>query len=415
MNLLKTVVSMMTLLAFIQPSGAQVSQTQKMTKQEVKDYFKTVDPTLRQQLIKDMQVIHDASSIDQEHQKSVLEHMTNICGLPYVRDQKTGVLILPIAKCTYQARNPKNPFQGMSPKFDCLFESVDPKTQEIKNEKVKVKYDAAQRSGGGYKEIPQAVLGTQFARLFGFYSNTYCPVKQLTCIGCPSQDPWSNSRSQALTVKDKTVIFKDVVFEIEAKGMVITDKTAATMSKPQGFSFNDEMSKYLPLNGSLRQGTILDREQIDIWVNFIRHNDADPHNNKLICKEFVFDKNQKPSCTNVYGTVNDYGNSFGYAGSNSKMSLSEFMKSSLRRPFSLSNLFSPSSNSDIVTTGAASSASDYKVSKESIKNFIERGLRIQEEDLLDIFDLAQINTVSGKNSKEWSAGFRKKLKDMNQF
>lgn len=404
-----------TVLAFSVSATAKESSDSNNEKKAVKEYFKNVDPVLRQNLIKNMKVLRDENDVNLENQKGVLAYMTETCGFSYTRDQKSGTVILPEIQCTYQPRNAKNPFNGMSPKFDCAFESVNSEMQEIKNKKVKVKYDAGQRPGGGFKEIPQAVLGTQLARLFGFYTNTYCPVKKLTCLNCPSANPWVDSRSQAAAVPGKIVVFKDVVFEVDIGGMTITDKSAARLSKPQGFSFNDEMSVFLPASEPQRQQAILEREQIDIWVNFIRHNDSDPHNNKLICKAYSLEKNQQPLCTNVYGTVNDYGNSFGYTGSSSKMSLAEFMKASLKHPFSVASLFGASAHSDLVTVGAAGSASGYKVSKEAVQSFIDRGFRIQQEDLLDIFDLAQISIISDNSATDWTAGFRKKIKDMNKF
>ncbi len=261
-------IACLTIGAMSSTCFAQVSKT------ELKKYFASMSVADRNEIIKKMDVMSKKST---DASADVLDILNKKCDFTYVRNQ-SGKIITPEVTCTYKPKPSDNPFSGQSAKFDCEFTSKKADGTEKKQTR-KVKYDDVIGKNGGYKEIPQAIMGTLFADLMGFKTGHYCPA-HVTCIGCPSDDPWADAKASAPASK-KRYVFLDVVVESKTDGYLISDAINGHGIKPQGFGFNTEM-----LN--LQDGTVqsrIEREAIALWVNFIRHTDADPHNNKIFCTE----------------------------------------------------------------------------------------------------------------------------------
>lgn len=346
----------------------------------------------RRELLRQAKVFRSNEKID------IAQHLTQECGYDYSRDA-SGAIKRPHIECSYLARNSSNPFGGMMAKFDCQIE-----TPEKKIFKTKVKYDSKHRAGGGYKEIPQAVIGTLITRIMGIEGNLYCPV-DLTCNNCPSNDPWSKDRSQGPGVEGNRIEFKNVVIEKKMKGLKILQSNPSLPTHPTAFTFK-ELLRNLPEQNAIE--ALADREALAIWVNFLGHSDAGAYNMAFTCHGAI-EADGKTICEKVTASINDFGNSFGYRGSDRKMQLSNFESASGVR--SAQNRF------DVATEGArgTSDPAGLRVSAEGVRRFVEAISHVSDQQLNDILDLAQIETVSDSRKKEWIDSFRNKIESIRSI
>lgn len=381
-----------------------------------KDYYSSVDPRVRLEMIANMRVKKILKPISQsapqeeddkdntQSKIDVVKYLSEKCGFDYTRNS-LGQPVRPQVECSYKAKADDNPFNGMTAKFDCTF---DPKQPDGKARTLKVKYEPHQYAGGGYKEIPQAVMGTLMARLMGFYTSTYCPV-DVICKDCPSENPWEN-RSQAAPVIGNRVLLENVVVEIKQKGYQVTDSSHNGSHKgysfPQGFVFRSEMSRYAPRDKALQTQLLTERETLALWINFVRSQDADRHNSKLYCLKSKTGENGIPRCETSIGVINDYGNSFGYSKANRPLKLSDFSRDTLM-----------SGNRGAVTWGASgnSGAGGYPISKAGRDLFVTMSESLTDQQLEDIFNLAQIDKVSDGNTERWKAAYRHKVQRIKNF
>jgi hypothetical protein len=181
----------------------------------------------------------------------------------------------------------------------------------------------------------------------------------------------------------------------------------------EGFALRGELLKYLPAKskedskGTTPRARLLrEREALGIWVNFIRHLDADPHNNRLLCLSATEPQTagEIPKCEVAAAYVTDYGNSFGYSDTSTPLSLKDFSRSTLR-----------TDGNDVVAYGAAASSSNFPVSTAGRSLFVSAASKISDQQLADIFSLAQVEVTSdaGKTREEavkaWIAAFRAKV------
>lgn len=325
----------------------------------------------------------------------IAEHMTKECGYPYLRDA-SGKIIRPSIECSYIARDPANPFGGMMAKFDC---QIQPEGKD--KFKTKVKYDPKHREGGGSKEVPQAVLGTLLTRVMGIEGNLYCPV-DLTCINCPSKDPWAQGRSQVAGVEGNRIEFKNVVIEKKMKGQKILQSNPKLPTHPKAFTFAELLST-LPAQD--KAAALADREALAIWVNFFGHGDAGAYNMALTCHGGS-EVDGKPICEKVTASINDFGDAFGYHGMDRKMELSRFKSAAGVRASQNAN--------EMFTDGAKgnSGPAGLRVSPEGVRKFVEAISQVSDQQLSDILDLAQIETVSDSSKKKWMETFHRKIEDI---
>ncbi|AGH94649.1 hypothetical protein [Pseudobdellovibrio exovorus] len=395
-----------TLFALL--STPTVSQAQARSE---KDYFRTMDPRARLELIANMRVkrsfkplseIRNIEEDDKDNQTDkidIAQYLTEKCGFNY---QRTAAGIQrPQVQCTYTPKSASNPFNGMTAKFDCSF---DAKQDGGKKRVLKVKYEPKRYAGGGHKEIPQAVMGTLMARMMGFYSSTYCPV-DVVCNDCPSENPWEQ-KSQAPAAIGNRVLFENVVVEIKQKGFQVTDSRNTNTDKPQGFSFRNEMARYAPRDRALQAQLLTEREALAIWMNFVRSQDADHHNNKLYCLKSTVVEGSNPKCDQSIGVINDYGNAFGYSKADRPLKLSDFSRDTLM-----------SGSGRITAWGASgnSGAGGYTISQAGRDLFVSMAESLSDNQLEDIFQLAQVEKVSDGDSSKWKEAYRHKVQRIKNF
>ncbi len=373
-----------------------------------KDFYGSIDPKARKILIaqsKTQKVLK--AEVKEEDDKSNLadkidyvKFLSEKCGFEYTRDAN-GLPVRPQVSCVYKAREKGDEFNGMSAKFDCTF-SFQNKDGQVSEKTLKVKYEPKKLEGGGYKEVPQAVLGTGIARLLGFYTSTYCPV-DLTCKDCPSDHPWANAKSTAPGLKGNVVEFKNVVVAAKQKGFNIVDRNHKNDEKPQGFTFTELTQTYIAkLDKNVMAAQQVERDALTLWMNFVVSGDADHHNNKLLCIKSIkpATPQQLPACELSAAMINDYGNSFGYSDANTKLKLKKFAVDALR-----------SSSGGAETTGASGNAgaSGHSMSKLGRDLFVRYAEAITDQQLSDILNLAQIEKTSDSNVQSWMAAIRKKV------
>lgn len=386
------------------------SHAQAQTRSE-KDYFRTMDPRSRLELIANMRVkrsfkplseVSPREEDDKDNQTDkidIAQYLTEKCGFDYQRTS-SGIQ-RPQVQCTYTPKSSNNPFNGMTAKFDCSF---DAKQDGGKKRVLKVKYEPKRYAGGGHKEIPQAVMGTLMSRLMGFYGSTYCPV-DVVCNDCPSENPWEQ-KSQAPALAGNRVLFENVVVEIKQKGFQVTDNRNLNADKPQGFSFRNEMARYAPKDRVLQAQLLTEREALAIWMNFVRSQDADHHNNKLYCLKSTTAEGTNPKCNLSIGVVNDYGNAFGYSKAERPLKLSDFSRDTLM------------SNSGRITAWGASGnsgAGGYTISQAGRDLFVSMAESLTDQQLDDIFQLAQVEKVSDGDSSKWKEAYRHKVQRIKNF
>jgi hypothetical protein len=378
-----------------------------------KDFYARMEPKARLNLLGHMRVMKilnqndpqkDSKAEDDKDNRfekiDVVKYLSEKCNFNYTRDA-SGTPVRPQVNCVYKPRTDGDEFFGMSSKFDCTFTAQNSQGQ-VKEKTLKVKYGPRQYEGGGYKEIPQAFLGTSLARLLGFYTGTYCPV-DLVCKDCPSEHPWAQNKSKAPAMPGSVIEFKNVVIEVKQKGYKIQD-TKAPSDEPQGFSMATEMNRYFPKTDKESQLKLkAERDALTLWFNFVVSNDADKHNTKLLCVKSVkpADEKQSPRCELSVGMINDYGNSFGYKNGDTPLNISEFSRSALRGN---------------QTTGADGDAraQGHVMSEEGRTLFVTMAEAITDQQLNDIFSLAQIQKVSNAGTEAWKQAFRSKVQKVKQ-
>lgn len=405
--LLTTVLTATALLPAM--AGAQAPSE----KDRAKKYFAAVDPQTRLNLIGFMRVrkltapatAGEPRAEDDKDNRSekidVVELLRERCQFDYRRDG-AGHPVRPQVECTYKPKEADDGFNGMSAKFDCRFESADPAG---KARTLKVKYDPAKAPGGGYKEIPQAVMGTLTARLLGFYTNIYCPV-DVICKDCPGEHPWGQHKSQAPAVPGNRVVFENVVVEVKQKGDKVIDRRHVNSEKPQGFGFGDEMARYAPRDAALQAELLTERQTLAIWQNFVHAKDADRHNNKLLCARARTAPGADPVCELSVGSINDYGNAFGYTDSRTPLRLSGFARDSLS-----------GSGSSVRTSGASGNAGSggYPVTMAGRDLFVSMADSLTDSQLNDIFELAQVGKTSDAGVDQWRQVYRQKVQKIKDL
>lgn len=399
----RLVIAVVALLYSFCPVQAQEKQ-QKPEKQ----YYGSLDPQMRKILIAKAHVLKILKpDVKEEDDKNNLtdkidyvKFLSEKCGFEYSRDAN-GLPVRPQVSCVYKPRTPGDDFNGMTAKFDCTF-TFQNKDGQISEKTLKVKYEPRKYEGGGFKEVPQAVIGTGIARLLGFYTGTYCPV-DLTCKDCPSDNPWSQGKSSAPALKGSVIEFKNVVVAIKQKGYSVVDSKNVNAEKQQGFKFDELTQTYIAkIDKNLQAAQRAERDALTLWMNFVVSGDADHHNNKLICvnSKKPATPQEKPTCELSAALINDYGNSFGYSDANTKLKLRKFAVEALR-----------GTSEGAETTGASGNAraSGHLMSKQGRDLFVRNAEAITDQQLSDILNLAQIEKTSDSSVQAWTEAIRKKI------
>ena len=188
-----------------------------------------------------------------------------------------------------------------------------------------------------------------------------CLKRSLTCINCPSNDPWSQAKAQAPGVEGTRIEFKNVVIEKKMKGLKILQSNPKLPTHPTAFTFA-EFLKSLPAQD--KGPALAEREALAIWINFLGHGDAGAYNMALTCHG-ARDNDGKPSCEKVTASINDFGDSLGYHGMDRKMELSRFK--------SAPGVRSGQNDFEVFTEGARGSSgpAGLRISPEGIRRFVE--------------------------------------------
>jgi hypothetical protein len=330
------------------------------------------------------------------------EYLSDACDFEYTRDSN-GVLQRPVVECDYV---PKPDFNGATSKFRCVFQTgIDKKTGEPKFKKLKVKYDL--RAGGGDKEIAQAIVGSGVAKLMGFVSHTFCPARVI-CKGCPSQDPWKQSlKSSAEPNPALSFTFENAVVERKVKGYEIMAE-GDDPRRPQVINWRElrNVSDQLPQEERLAE--LAAREAWMLYLHLINHADSDPHNNGFVCDKATWNEGDpEPTCENSFGFQNDWGDSFNFMNLGGYKSHSTFRKKDRSSRLG-ANICVGTMNS------AEGDISGARFSEESRQLFKSLITKVSREQILDLFELAQVRAISkGKTTAlQWSEVFIEKIYDI---
>lgn len=391
-----------------------------------KKYYQTLDPKVRLEILSRAQVrksvaLTEMATTKKEDDKDnltdkidVVKYLSEACGFEYTRDAE-GNPVRPTLNCNYDPRAEDDGFNGMTAKFGCQFEMTN-KRGEKKSKTLKVKYDPYKQQGGGYKEIPQAVMGTLFARLLGFYTGNYCPV-DVVCNNCPNDNPWELSKkSTGPAAAGSRVKFDNVVVASNLSGYKIMDTKNTDPVKAIGFYFKNELNKIYPADKQLADQLRTERDALTLWINFAGARDAGAYNTKMYCIKSapITETSPEPKCLQSVAIINDYGNAFGYKDQKEKMSLSRFSSPALQSSFN--NYDSGSSNEPLITTGArgTAGADGVQISSAGRDLFVKSAEAITDQQLDDVLKLTQIHLTSDASLQKWKDAFRRKVKAVKE-
>ncbi|MES2770353.1 MAG: hypothetical protein V4596_14515 [Bdellovibrionota bacterium] len=355
-------------------------------------YFENVSALERSQYIEIAETVNP--KIKPLSTSDVLAELSETCGYEYKRDSN-GIPVLPTVECNYLPAKADNPLDGMTPKFNCAFNKDSDKKPEGKLKKYKVKYSL---KNVDQKEIPQAVLTASLMRLLGFYADTYCPAI-VVCKGC-SPDPWSH-KSQAPILADSVVQFKNAVVEHKVKGEKITVTRTPQHPKPLGFEWKELTRTTKNLNPDEKRALLIEREALMMFNNFVYHTDADPHNNRLVCREWV-DNGTALRCTDVAAFTHDVGDSF------KKMDFGFFED---YKPLSSGGGFLGGTACQGGLDKGEGAIVDAVYSDESRNEFLRRFDLVSDQQLSDLLELAQVRKM-GVEPQRWINAFRKNANSM---
>ena len=351
------------------------------------DYFKNLSSSERSQYIEIAETVNPESAPSLT--ADILAELSETCGFAYNRDIN-GTPILPVVLCDYNPDKKDNPLDGMSPKFNCKF-----REQNGKLEKRKVKYFIGSVD---QLEIPQAVITASLMRLMGFYADTYCPAI-VRCKGC-SPDPWSH-KSQAPPIPDSEVEFKNAVVEFKVKGEKISVTRTAKDPKPLGFEWRELKRTSKNFNEEEKELHLIERETLMLFNNFVYHTDADPHNNRLVCRKWE-DNGSALRCTDVAAYTHDVGSSFKYM---------DFGFYSTYAPLFASSSFLGGKTCQGGLGRGDGIIKEATYSDESRSEFLRRFNLVSDQQLLDLFELAQVRKM-GVEPKQWVRALRNNANSM---
>lgn len=383
-------------------------------KKQMKEYFLNVSPEIRNSIIANSHSFRPEVSTESISDIDVVQDLQNRCGSEFIYKKiteykdsqnmgdfspdKFDTYEWPKITCNYQPKE----FSGQSTKFGCDI-SQSSGDQDLR----KVKY-VENINNPTTSEVFNISVATLTANLIGLYTNTYCPA-QVTCKNCPSDNPWRNNRSN-VPGSNREYRFKWTLVENKDFGYkVINPKETIASSKPQGILW-DELK--LSSGESIKdRSSKIEREAWMLYIQFIRHFDADAHNQKLLCLSASRDEKGNIKCDSSVAMTTDFGLSFmplldAYMWGNlpALEQVGDQCRGTLDR-FKLLGLKVGSNPGEgvIIKPFISSEARDLLVSKME---------RITDNQWRQIFELSKVEEVSNSTTDQWVSAVKKKIKQM---
>lgn len=358
------------------------------------DYFENLKRTERLELVSQSEVTipesqWPAPGVD------VLTELNKSCGFlgAYQRTEE-GLLQIPRVSCVYRK---ESHFDGMSPKFRCDFVSASGETLSAK-----VKYANSLRATA--KEIAPAVLVSGLSHLMGFVTDIYCPAT-IICEGC-SQDPWHQmQRSAAPAMPDTMNEFRYAVVEMKVPGLKISEPRLGA-EKPLGLAWEDLSKVSSAWSPSQQAQKLAEREALMLWMNFIFHTDADAHNNRLICQDWMPHVEGTYICRSPVAYVHDYGDAFLKMNFNNYREKSVFSDWGSWWPVDLFGRC-------VGSLGEGEGAIRHAVfSEEARLEFMRRFARVSKRQMEDYLNLIHVQEISGFGTPTWVRLFAQKMEEV---
>lgn len=304
-NLKKVVVLLLLLLSACQSwttkDHLNIDHREPASQKGESAYFKSVSDQERDEIIKKA---HAFKNENRNVSSMTIQNMLiDKCGpeYKYTYNSDTGEYTWPTVTCRYK---PDSNLTGMSSKFKCDFPDGHGGTDTRK-----VKYSTSSVNPTS-SEVLEVFLGSTLSLMMGFSSATNCPV-QLICKDCPGSDPWVKNRSSADPEVGSAPKFNYALVEIKQKGFEVNSHPPNP--KPQGLAW-EELRK---VSGTTQEQKeeLIDREVWMMFIHFLRHYDADPHNQKIICAKAKLNDESgeaetKYSCDESYVLTSDFGLSY---------------------------------------------------------------------------------------------------------
>ncbi len=368
------------------------AENEGLKAKDYKKYFQEIDSAKRLKIINDAEIFvpHDkpveAMHIVEDFVKPNCE-----ANFSYLENGKVN---WPEYTCNYIAdAEPKKKLGGGSPKFLCEF--ADDTKKSGKSVK-RVKYSNANliKLKG---EVPDVILASSISKLMGFPTNFYCPMR-ITCIGCPSDDPWEkNGRATGPAQPGSVVKFSYAMSNVDFPGYVISaseDKKAVQweelkLAKVPNASAADDAERVRKL---------IEREAWMLWFHFIQHTDAHVENQHVACLKATTNSSGTIECEKSAIYAHDYGHAF-----NTHLNL--------KLGWSQNPTFKPGSNK---CEGILSSNGGVKprpavegiimgskISEEARALLVSRLEKITEDQWTQAFVLSRAEKASRINEKEW--------------
>lgn len=270
-----------------------------------KEHFKKTDSAERLKIIADAEIF-----IPQDKPVESMQIVEDLvkpncdANFSYLENGKVN---WPEYTCRYIADSDqtKKKLGGGSPKFLCEFD--DPTKKSGKSVR-RVKYSNANlfKFKG---EVPDVILASSISKLMGFPTNFYCPM-QITCIGCPSDDPWEkNSHASSAAQEGAVVKFPNAMSNIDFPGYVIS-----TGDDKKTIQWDELKLAKLPnaseADDAERVRKLIEREAWMLWFHFIQHTDAHAENQHVACLKAKTDSSGTVECERSAIYAHDYGHAF---------------------------------------------------------------------------------------------------------
>lgn len=404
---LKKFIWVFPLLLSCQHSSLREPAEEKLGKKEIKLHFRNLSEEERRTAIAKARITvtgFDASKISQV---DVIADLQKRCG-PLFKYQATQTQVRsesgsdfrtvqifewPKVQCTYQQDD--GGLSGMSSKFLCAFPDPEGKKPDVR----KVKY-AANPNQPLSSEVFETVLATNIANLLGFYADTFCPA-QIVCQNCPSGNPWKDNRA-SVPPGTSSQNFQWAIVENPVKGFTMTNPGEG--DKPQGLQW-DELKTVSASSREEEKQMRVEREAWMLWINFLRHWDADAHNQRLSCLD-ADTVNGSPTCRNSIAYTHDYGLSF------PRMNLSFWSKEALR---SEGNRCQGTLEKALIGGNPGEGAILHPfISSEARDLLLSRLKQVTDKQWLSFLQLARVGEVTPTESSEWLRAIHKKIEKLEK-
>ena len=364
---------------------------------EAKAHFKNLSPEERLAYLSRAEVLtlSKTRSLDKISSVDVAAELQQRCGGPFTYLRKRSGLEIPTVECKYVPATGEYALNGQSRKFLCAFQDGD------KEQVVKVKYAISGRHSRN-AESQEAVLGMTFARLIGFEASTACPAR-VVCRGCPSNDPWKDANRSSATASNNSHTFEITSIEYKkVEGLLLF---SPSFKDSPGFAWSELEVIDPKLSFDRRREIAIQREALLLWNVLLHNKDAVPANQSLVCRKWESSGvGGPPACTDSAVLTYDYGYTFG------SLDLVEYRD---RKIF-----LSASADEGCVGDLNENTITYPRISEEARKLLLERLEEITRQQMVDIFQLAQVTTsghfMGGWSVDKWIDVFQEKIDEIRQ-